>query len=254
MDPRGMRNRLADGDVLLGLANTYPSAAIIESVGALWDFVWIDGQHGQFTFDNVLASVRTADLVGVASVLRVPSPEYGVIGLYADTLPAAVMAPLVSNARMAAAVIDALRFPPLGNRSFGGRRPIDVVGRRYHETHEPVSIVQIETPEAVEKAAEIAGVDGVDVLFLGVEDLKIRLGLPIETSVLESEQLLKAMAAVAQATKRVGKAAGCLAMQPELFRQSVKLGYQLIVGGSDRSMLHDGSQQRIKAFRDLLGD
>ena len=179
MEPTRFRKRLQDGEVLVGLSNNYPSAALIETVGALWDFIWIDGQHGQFSYDNALTAVRTADLVGVDTILRVPGQEAGVLGLYADMLPSARMVPMVNSAQQAAAVVDATRFPPLGNRSFGGRRPIDVLDREYYLGYEPILVVQIETPEAVDRADEIAATDGVDALLLGADDLKIQMGISV---------------------------------------------------------------------------
>lgn len=252
MDPTRLRKRLEDGEVLLGFANNYPSPAMIESVGPLWDFIWIDGQHGQFSYDSVLASVRAADAMGVASIVRVPGPEYGVVGPYADTFPSAVMVPMVDNAQEAAETVRALRFPPLGRRSFGGRRPVDIVGRDYYRTHEPLLIVQIETPEAVANAADIAAVEGIDVLFLGTEDLKIHLGLPISLPILESRLLVDALAGVAQGAKNADKVAGCSAMHPELFRCCVELGYRLIAGGSDRYLLYDSSQERVRTLRNVI--
>ncbi len=252
MDPTRLRKALEDGDVLLGLLNNYPSAAIIESIGALWDFVWIDGQHGQFSYDSALAAVRMADLAGVDSVLRVPGHEDGVIGLYADMFPSALMVPMVNNAEDAAAVVSASRFPPLGNRSYGGRRPIDVVDRNYYQNHEPLLVVQIETPQAVDNAADIAATEGVDVVFLGTDDLKIQMGLPVNTPTLESKPILDALAHVAKVAKDAGKAAGCVAPHPDLFKRSVELGYQLVMGGSDRAFLCDASREQVQTLRKTL--
>ena len=249
-----LRKRLEDGEVLIGLLNCYPAAAIIETVGAMWDFTWIDGQHGQFSYDSALNAVRVVDLAGSDSVLRTPGKEHGVIGLYADMMPSALMIPMVNNAREAKAIVDAVRFPPLGNRSYGGRRPIDVLDREYYKNHAPLLIAQIETTEAVENAEEIAAINGIDNLFLGADDLKIQIGLPIDTPVLESEPLVSALARVARAAKEVGKSAGCIAFGEDMFRQSVELGYQLVVGGCDKAFIHDGTRERVQSLRNVLGE
>ena len=144
----------------------------------MWDFLWIDGQHGPFSYDSALTAVRTTDLVGTDSLLRVPGQEHSLLGLYADMLPSAMMVPVVNTPEQAKAVVDATRFPPLGNRSYGGRRPIDFLGRDYYMGEGLVLVLQIETPEAVENAAAIAALEGVDALFLGADDLKIQLGVP----------------------------------------------------------------------------
>ena len=53
-----LRKRLQNGEVLLGLANHYPSVAVLESMVAGWDFVWIDAQHGQLTYDSAIAATK----------------------------------------------------------------------------------------------------------------------------------------------------------------------------------------------------
>ncbi len=254
MDPTCLRKRLERGEVLVGLGNGYPCPAIIESIGALLDFVWIDGQHGQHSYDSALATVRIADLVGTDSILRVPGQEYGIIGPFIDMAPSALMVPMVNNVEEAAAVVDSARFPPFGKRSFGSRRAIDVFGRTYHESQQPLLIAQIETPEAVENAAAIAATPGIDAIFLGADDLGIQMGLPINTPLLENEPLLAALERVARTAKDAGKVAGCIAVQPGLFRRCVELGYQLVVIGNDRNYLYDVCEQRIQSLRKVLKD
>ena len=253
MEPTRLRRRLKNGELLLGLLNHYPSAALIETVGAMWDFLWIDGQHGQFSYDNALTAVRTADLVGIESLLRVPGQEHGLLGLYADMFPSALMVPMVNNVEQAKAVVDATRFPPLGNRSYGGRRPIDILDRDYYREHEPVLVAQIETPEAVDNAAAIAATEGVDVLFLGTDDLKIQAGLSVNAPSLETDVVIEAMARVAQAAKDTGKAAGCVAPNPELMKHSVDLGYQVLVGGADMGLLREACREKVRALREVMG-
>ena len=71
-----LRRRLDAGEVLLGLAHHYPSPAVLESMCAGWDFVWIDCQHGQLSCEAGLASVRTAQGMGLDTLLRVESAEF----------------------------------------------------------------------------------------------------------------------------------------------------------------------------------
>lgn len=249
MEPTRLRERLADGEILLGFSNNYPSAALIETVGAMWDFLWIDGQHGQFSYDNALTAVRTADMVGTDSLLRVPGHEHSLLGLYADMFPSAMMVPMVNTIEQARAVVDATKFPPLGNRSFGGRRPIDSLGRGYYQGNGPLVVAQIETPRAVENAAEIAGTEGIDALFLGADDLKIQSGESVDAPNLETKVVTQAMARVAQAAKDAGKFAGCVAVTAEQVKYSTDLGYQLLAAGGDMGMLRNACRNTLELLR-----
>jgi 2-keto-3-deoxy-L-rhamnonate aldolase RhmA len=59
MDTESLRTRLRSREPLFGLALNYPAPGIIEGMCRQWDFVWIDGQHGQFAYDSALAAVQT---------------------------------------------------------------------------------------------------------------------------------------------------------------------------------------------------
>lgn len=247
-----MRKRLSDGEILFGVSNNYPSAALIETIGALWDFIWIDGQHGQFSYDNALIAVRTADLVRTDSLLRVPGQEYGVLGLYADMFPSALMVPMVNNAAQARSIVDATRFPPLGNRSYGGRRPIDSLDRDYYLNHGPFLVAQIETPQAVDNAAEIAATEGIDALFLGADDLKIQAGLSVNSPNMETELVLEALVKVARAAKGAGKTACCVAATSSQVHYSIELGYQIMAVGSDKDLLRNACIEKKEMIRKAI--
>ena len=160
-----LHQKLRTGRVILGLNLQYPAAGIIECIGAGWDWVWIDGQHGQHDYRSVLECVRVADSCGIAPVVRVSGHEPGLIGPAMDMRPAGIMVPMVNTVGEAQAIVKAARFPPLGERSYGGRRVIDLGTREYFKTadQDTILIVQLETKEALDNAAAIAATEGVDV-------------------------------------------------------------------------------------------
>jgi 4-hydroxy-2-oxoheptanedioate aldolase len=248
-----LANLLNEGKVLLGVAHCYAAEGILETIGPGWDFVWIDGQHGQFGFESALRAVRVASALGLETVLRVPTHDPGLLGLYADTGASALMIPLVDTPAMAADVVRALRFPPHGNRSFGGRRVIDVHGRDYYRTREPLVVAQIESASGLKDVEAIAAVEGVHVLFFGADDMKLHLGISMDTPLRESGLLLEAQRATAQAARAAGKWCGCVAMDPRDLRTAVEQGYQLIPAGADVRFLRLGSRQALEDARRVVG-
>lgn len=246
--------RLREGDALLGLYNGYPAEGILEAIGPGWDFVWIDGQHGQFSVESALRAVRTASALKLETVLRAPSHDPGLLGQYADTNASAVMIPQVDTRATAAAVVAALRFPPRGKRSFGGRRPIDVHGRDYYLSCEPAVIVQIESREGLENVDSIATTDGVDALFFGGDDMKLSLGLPVNTVIHESDLLVEAQRSVAAAARAAGKACGVPVANPDDLRDALGLGYRLLACGGDIGFLRTGSRQALEQSRRVLDE
>lgn len=246
--------KLSSGRVVLGVNVQFPAAGIIECAGTGWDWMWIDGQHGQHDYRTMIECVRVADYCGIHPVVRVAGHEAGLIGPAMDMRPAGIMVPMVSTAEEAGAVVKAVRFPPVGERSFGGRRVIDLGTRDYYKTagQDTILIAQIETKEAVENAEAIAATEGVDVLFFSPDDIKLRMGLAINTSVTDSKELTVAMEQVIAAAKKAGKAGGCVAATPGSIKMAAALGYTLVAGGGDVMMLRESASAKLAELRGAL--
>lgn len=250
--PRNFREKAADGEVLLGLCNMYPAPGIIEGMAPGWDFVWIDAQHGEMDYRAVFHAIQAAQLTGVATIVRVPGHEPGIMGPFADLSPTVIMVPLVNTPEEAQAVSQALHFPPLGNRSFGARRAIDLHGRAYCREHQPLILAQVETRRSLEHAAAIAAVEGIDGLMFGPDDMKMDMGLPGTTQVTEETELKEAMAQTARAARNAGKFAACIAATPETLSMALDMGYRVIVAASDSSLLRAGATRLLEQYRGIL--
>lgn len=239
------------GEVALGVQLSYENPCCIESMGRGWDWVWIDAQHGQHDYPALLHAVQLCRLVGAAVVVRTAGHGPDALGPVIDTGVDAVMVPMVNSAAEARGLVGACFFPPLGGRSYGGRRVIDLAGREYYrEANDRLMlIVQIETPEAVECVEEIAAVDGVGALFFGAEDVKIRMGVPNNAGMLESPAVARAMERTAQAARKAGKAAGCVAPPAKDLQRAVAMGYNFMRGGGDAPLLGEGSRSRLRELQ-----
>ena len=246
--------KLRADEVVLGVCNKYPAAGIVEGMCPGWDFLWIDGQHGEMDYRACMAAVRAAASVGVESLLRVPGHEAGVLGMYADMSPSGILVPMVNTPEDARRVVDRLRFPPLGNRSYGGRRVIDLDGRNFYRERELAVFAQIETVEALENADAIAATEGIDVLFFGPDDMKCQMGIPVNTGVLENDRLRTALECTAVAARDAGKPSAGVAPSEATLRVFLKMGYRCLCCGSDSGFLSAGSQQRRALMRDVANE
>lgn len=244
--------KLRAGEVLLGLGNMYPAPSMIESMGKGWDFIWIDGQHGQISYDTAMVAIQVTGGAGLETLLRVPGHADHLLGTYADLAPSAIMIPMVDTPTQAAQIVQGLCFPPRGKRSYGGRRVIDLYGREYYRQRELGIVAQIETLEAVGNAEAIIQTDGIDALFFGPDDMKVRMGIPINTSAVENEKLRQAMEHTAKVARAANKFAGTVAASPEQVRLVVDLGYQIIIGGSDIGFLRNSSSEQPAKLRNVL--
>ena len=237
----------------LGLGIFYPAPGVIERIGSDWDWVWIDGQHGELSYTDVLASVRACNLIRTPAVVRVPGHEAGTIGKALDTAADALMVPMVEDVAQADLIVKAAKFQPLGSRSYGSRRLIDLVGRAYANDGEsqPLLICQIENKKGLKNVNSIAAVEGVDVLFVGADDMAQEQGLPMDKPVPKG-YFDSALEAVAQAAKANGKIAGGVFFNEQSLSKAVKLGYTLIVCATDVTFLANGSKEASERLHKSL--
>ena len=237
----------------IGLGIMYPASGVIERIGSDWDWLWIDGQHGSLDYRDLIAAVRACNLIGRPAVVRVPSNEFGAIGTALDTGAEGVMVPLVNSADEARKAVKAAKFPPLGERSYGGRRPIDLFGRSYaHQSvAQPLLICQIETSAALTDVKGIAAVEGVDAVFFGPDDMRLEARLPMDAP-LPQDYFLKAKRAIADAALAHGIVAGSVFPSLELIKEGIGLGYRLVVATADAVLLANGSRKISEEIRSGL--
>lgn len=237
----------------LGMFCFYPAPGIIERIGTDWDWILIDGQHGEMDYADILAAVRACDLIGRHSVVRAPGHEAGAVGKILDTGADGVMAPMVDSAEQAALLVQAAKFPPMGRRSFGGRRPIDLYGRGYAQGDrpQPLLICQIETRTALEHVREIAATPGVDAVLFGPDDAALCDGLNMDQPRPEG-YFDDALKRVAEAAQKNGIIAGGVFVNPSDLRKALAWGYRLIAATADAALLAAGSKAQSQQLRECM--
>ena len=251
---RVLRQRIDNGDALLGFCLTLPAPEILELAKG-YDWFWIDGQHGQLSYDTILHCVRVAELVAVPSIVRTVGQECSQIGLALDTGASGVMVPMIHNAEQARAVATATKFPPIGQRSFGGRRVMDQSGGKYAATANKDTLVlgQIESVEGLANVEEIAAVAGMDGLFFGPCDYALDSGMDIESAANLSEPAVwEAAEKIAASCAKHGKVACSLAGSCETAARLAKVGYQMLGVSLDATLLSSGMSDNLAGFQRAL--
>ena len=120
----GFLEKIRAGKMPLGAAITFTDPAVTEVACASGlDFLWFDGEHGEFSRETAMLHLMAVKGTGVASLYRVPSCDHTEIKRIIDFAPAGVIIPMVLTAEDAARAVDACRYPIHGgSRGFGPRR------------------------------------------------------------------------------------------------------------------------------------
>ncbi len=251
---RILRQRIDNAEVLLGFVLILPAPGILELVQG-YDWFWIDGQHGQLSYDTILHCVRVADLVGVPPIVRVSARDYSQIGPVLDTGPAGVMIPTIHNVQQAEAVASAAKFPPVGQRSFGGQRLLDRFGGEYAATaNQDVFLIgQIESTQGLANVEQIAAVGGIDGLMFGPADYSLDAGMPPGSALDMSEPALwDAAEKIAQSCAKHGKVACSIVASAQNAVRLAQLGYQMLAVSLDTHLLRTAASGALDDFRQAL--
>lgn len=237
MDSNVLMDKIAEHGIALGYANSFPDAGAVEYGCRGWDFVWMCSQHGYYDYAGTYHCMLAAERHGVATVVRVPGHEPGYFSRILDLAPSAVMVPLVNTAQQAAQLAAAATYPPQGTRSYLGLRALTLYGGAYHTQKHTLVIAQIETEEAVENAQAIIDTPGIDMLFFSESDMKVGMGLPLETCVDENPVLTGYFRKVAQACRNAGKLCGAVAVTDAILKMAAEEGYSAAVAAGDSFFL-----------------
>lgn len=243
-----MRDRIREGltrkPTLLNawLALGAPLAG--EIVGkAGFDLATIDQQHGlggEGELPTMMMAVRAG---GLPVLVRVAANEDGRIGRALDLGAQGVICPMVNNVGDARRLASAVKYPPMGARSSGPiRASLTVEGDYGPGANEwTIAAAQIETAEAIDNLDAILSTKGIDMVYVGPNDLTISLSNGTSRDI-NGKRTLAAIEKVRVACKRHDVIAGIYANDADYARPLIAAGWQVVAVGSDARWLATGAR------------
>ncbi|MBT8455972.1 MAG: aldolase [Rhodobacteraceae bacterium] len=201
------RARMLAGEFLAGTFLKTPSYELIEVLAPSGlEFLCLDAEHAPFDRARMDACLAVARALDFPVLVRVGSATPENILQALDAGAVGVVCPHVDSAEKAAEIARASRFGLHGRGFAGSTRWAGFATRGMGELleqsqRETVVIAQIEEPEGVDAAAEIAATDGIDGVFIGPADLSVGYGKTDQSS----PELMNAIRSVGQAAKAAGK-------------------------------------------------
>ncbi|WP_102106985.1 HpcH/HpaI aldolase family protein [Oceaniglobus roseus] len=219
-----------------------------------WDVVLIDCEHGVAGLEKGLDLIRAVEAAGGDAILRVPDAQEATLKRALDRGARSLVVPMINSVEQARAVAQACRYAPMGRRGYAA--PIVRASgfgewtTYAREANEEVMIaIQIEHRDALPHVAAFAGIEGIDMGFVGPNDLAASMG---HLEALEAPEVLKAIEKV----ESDARAAGFLLGTIEGARDSAGLrdaGYRLVVGPNDVHLLARAAAAAAKKRDAALG-
>ena len=253
-----VKEKLARGELVASMTVRLVSGVEIVPIAkaAGFDSLYIDLEHSSLTLHTASQISIMALQAGIPALVRVPAntPEY--ISRVLDGGALGVIAPGVTSAEEARAVVAAARFPPAGSRGFvaglphfefRGVPPAEALPALNEAT---LVMVQCESAASLDATEDIVAVEGIDMVMIGSNDLLADLGLAGQY---DHPKLAQAYERVIAACRRRGKHVGIggLATRPDLVAKFVQLGARYVSTGTDLAFLAAECARRARQVKDL---
>jgi 4-hydroxy-2-oxoheptanedioate aldolase len=233
------RQQCLNRDLLVGPFAAIPHPVAIEvTAQAGPDFLCIDWEHSQISRERIEDLIRAADVHRVPAMVRVPGHGQEQIAAVLDAGAAGVLVPRVSSAKQAKAAVMATRYPPIGNRGVGpgraaayGYRIPDYLAKANEEL---VLAIQVETADGLANIAEIAAVEGVDIIFIGPGDLSVSIDAMGPAG---KTKLDEAIHTIARTALDTGRTVGIFRPSPDDIAEWSNAGISFFMLASDTMFL-----------------
>jgi 2-keto-3-deoxy-L-rhamnonate aldolase RhmA len=226
------------GGVVIGgtvTAANLDTMSVMANAG--FDFLWIEGEHSPITLETMRNMILMTQGRRAVPFTRVPVNELWTAKRMLDIGSLGVVFPFTDTPELAKQAVAACKYPPEGKRGVAPglatlRWPAP--GGYPKCANQNVMVITIvERPIAIEQIEEIAAVPGIDVLFIGLNDLSYGYGIPGQlTAPVMKQAVARVMAAAKKHNLPVGGPGGAADI-----KRMIAEGYRFIQGPSDLSLL-----------------
>lgn len=218
-----------------------------------FDAVVMDLQHGSIDFAAALQAVPLVAAAGKPALVRIPVGDFASASRFLDAGVSGVIAPMINTIEDARRFAGFMKFPPVGERSWGAYGALSLSGMEAGEYLQKandltVSFAMVETREALAIIDDILAVPGIDGIFIGPSDLSIALsgGTALNPTGAEVD---KALDHAVSRAKAAGKFAAIYAVSGARAAELSAKGFHMVSIGSDISMLRAGAHAALAAAR-----
>lgn len=253
------KKQLRAGQPKLGLfLNSHSSTVAEQLAHSGYDWLLVDTQHGPMTYEKLSTMLASIAHGGAKSLVRVAGyQDRAGIQQSLDMGADGVLVPYINNAEEARQAVSCCKYPMGGTRSvYFPQRAMNkdgLLGYAGAANENVIVALQVETADCIKNIDEIAAVPGVDLLFLGQNDLCMSMGLFEKykfPDMYTSPELLDATNRLIAAAKKNNVILGLFLFGTSRVQEFLDKGFPLISIGND---LHHMLTQATAYVKDVEG-
>ncbi|MHA7772019.1 HpcH/HpaI aldolase family protein [Roseibium sp. M-1] len=222
-----------------------------------YEAVTLDLQHGMYDFTTACEAFAAITLGGGHRIARIPVGDNALAGRLIDMGAECIIAPMINSRRDAEAFARALKYPPLGERSWSPFRAAQLSGQtrdQYLElaNDQILSLAMIETRDAFDALDDILAVDCLDGVFVGPSDLSLALsnGAALDPN---GERTAAVAGEIAEKAIAAGKIAGIFCLNADKVEEAYNQGFRLLTHGIDTIFVDHAARTALREVAWLSG-
>lgn len=236
---------------LVGCWTMFASPLVAEAMAWCdYDLIVIDAEHVPLSAMDALQSLQAVAGTPCPPLLRLADDNPTMIKQFMDIGGNSLMVPMIDSAEQARELVKSTRYAPEGIRGFAAMHRASHFGANTTYTANAndniLLIAQIETPEAVDALDDILAVDGIDAVFVGPGDLSAAMGRMGQGA---SDEIMKIMEECARRADAAGKPIGALALNNDMARRLIDMGFTLVPVSNDIAMLTRAARAALEDIR-----
>lgn len=246
-----LKERLRKGESVIGtMVTVFDNPDIIKMLKVCgFDLFIIDCEHGYFDYSKVAGMFGMARAIGITGMVRIPEPKREVVLKYMEMGADGILMPNTETVEQAKKLIDCSKYYPLGNRGVsllrghtGYAKVPSAVEYMKKANDESILMIQIESPKGVENIEKLLDVEGIDVAFIGPNDLSQSMGIMGQT---DSPEFIAAVDKVIEAAKKRNKFSGIHLMNTAALEPWMKKGMTLNLWANDVTMMMNAAREGL---------
>jgi 4-hydroxy-2-oxoheptanedioate aldolase len=250
-----LRQKLRNGQTVFSAWSSIPDPLVAGTLAATdFDAVTLDMQHGGHSDDSVLRCIGPVIQNGAHPVVRIPVGRFDMASRALDFGAEAVIAPMINTLTDAKAFADSMKYPPLGERSWGPGRAMAFHDFSDFNTYLQaangicLAIAMVETLEALENLDAFLELDGIDGIFVGPGDFSIAWSKGALHDP-KNDGMTEIFHDVASRCRKAGKFAGNFGSDGPHARFLAGLGFQFVAISTDVGCIKGGANALVAAAK-----
>jgi len=220
-----------------------------------YDFLFIDTEHSMISPESLVQVVQMARACGISPIVRPTDNTYPLVANALDTGADGLIVPRIETVEQAQKLVSYAKYPPMGVRGCGGSAFFDYKAPNWVEglpwlNEETIIMPQVESVKAIENLDRTLEIPGVYGVIVGPQDLSISLGVPGQHGHPTEVAAIERVMAICKAHNKV---CGIVMASGDLAKPWVEKGMQIVVAGTDATMLMQTGTRNVQTVRSVKG-